>query len=88
MQPLVIVVMGDMLNNFGDNNYFFSLTPPEIASYLKQYNVDLASQFHSTVMKFVYFGIGMLVGNYFSQALWVYTSEVLCRVCGPVYQSK
>lgn len=81
LQPLVITVMGEQLNNFGDNSFFFDLSPPEIAALLKAQGYSISKAFHPTVMKFVYFGIGMLVANYVSQALWIYTSEVLCRVC-------
>lgn len=35
LQPLVLIVMGDMLNTFGDNSYFFDKTPTELPQYLK-----------------------------------------------------
>lgn len=81
LQPLVITVMGEQLNNFGGNSIFFDLSPPQIAALLKQEHYSISKAFQPTVLKFVYFGIGMLVANYVSQALWIYTSEVLCRVC-------
>jgi hypothetical protein len=80
LQPLVITVMGEQLNNFADDPDFFNLSPPALAAQLKEEHINIAQQFHPTIMKFVYFGIGMLVANYISQALWIYTSEVLCRV--------
>lgn len=80
LTPLVITVMGEQLDSFGGESYFFELSPKEISQMLKENNIDLSGDFHPTVMKFVYFGIAMLVANYVSQALWVFTSEVICRV--------
>lgn len=83
LQPLSVIVMGDQLNNFGERSYFFEMSPSEIEAMLKENNIDLSADFHPTIMKFVYFGIAMFVANYFSQVLWVYTSEVTCKVSNP-----
>lgn len=80
LQPLVITVMGSMLNNFSGNAFFFQLSPPAISQLIKDNHIDLVAEFHPTIMRFVYFGIAMLFGSYIAQALWVYTSEVLNNV--------
>lgn len=79
LQPLVVTVMGEQLDGFGENAFFFDLTPPQIATLLKANGQSISNEFQPTILKFVYFGIGMLVANYVSQSLWIYTSEVLCR---------
>lgn len=81
LQPLAITVMGDTLNEFGGNSIFFELTPKQISEVIKASGESISENMQSTVLKFVYFGIAILVADYLNQALWVYTSEILCRVC-------
>lgn len=57
------------------------MSPKEISKMLNDSGVDIADEFHSTTLKFVYFGIAMFVADYLSHTLFMYTSEIISRVC-------
>lgn len=80
LRPLVITVVGRILNQVGSSTFFFSLSPPELARYVKDNHISLPDEFQPIILSFVYFGIGMLVSSYASGALWIYISESLSRV--------
>lgn len=54
---------------------------------LKASGVDIIAQVMPTILKFVYFGIAILVSAYGAQSMWVLTSERLTRVCITYYNS-
>lgn len=57
------------------------MSPPEISHMLKEAGIDIAHDFQPTTLKFVYFGIGLFFADYLSHTLFMFTSEVISRVC-------
>lgn len=76
---MAIIITGDVLNG-GASTSTFTLSKEEIADALRESGVDLVADLRPTILKFVYFGIAILIGAYLAQALWVFTSERLTRV--------